>query len=84
MRLPGDWSSQSRFARAAFIKLNAVSGDSELESVNQFFHIMGTVDTPRGCCDPGNGKYQITYYTSYGSSLIRYELVSREQILMQN
>ena len=42
--LPGDLSSQSRFVRAAFVKLNSVSGDSEEESVSQFFHILGSVD----------------------------------------
>lgn len=62
--LPGDWSSQSRFVRAAFVKLNSVSGDSEMDSVNQFFHILGSVDNQRGCCDLGEGKYEITYYTS--------------------
>ena len=62
--LPGDLSSQSRFIRAAFTKMNAVSGDSELESVSQFFHILGSVDHPRGCCDVGDGKFEITIYTS--------------------
>ncbi len=62
--LPGDLSSQSRFVRAAFTKLNAVSGESELESVSQFFHILGSVDQPRGCCDLGGGKYQVTLYTA--------------------
>ena len=38
--LPGDVSSQSRFIRAAFVKLNSRSGESEQESVNQFFHIL--------------------------------------------
>jgi len=38
--LPGDLSSPSRFVRAAFTKMNSVSGSSELESVNQFFHIL--------------------------------------------
>lgn len=62
--LPGDLSSQSRFVRAAFIKMNSVSGDSESESVSQFFHILGAVDQQRGCCDAGDGKYEITIYTS--------------------
>lgn len=62
--LPGDLSSQSRFVRAAFVKLNSVSGDSETESVGQFFHILGSVEQQRGCCDLGNGKYEITIYTS--------------------
>ena len=39
--LPGDLSSSSRFAKVAFTKLHSVSGDSENESVNQFFHILG-------------------------------------------
>lgn len=38
--LPGDLSSQSRFVRAAFVKMNSVSGDSEQESVSQLFHIL--------------------------------------------
>ncbi len=62
--LPGDLSSTSRFARVAFVKMNAVSGDSEEESVSQFFHILGSVDQQRGCCDVGEGKFEITLYTS--------------------
>lgn len=61
--LPGDLSSQSRFARASFVKMNSVSGVSEEESVSQFFHIMNSVDQQRGCCDLGDGKYEITIYT---------------------
>ena len=61
--LPGDLSSTSRFARAAFARANSVSGSSEKESVSQFFHILGFVDQPRGCCNV-NGKYEITLYTS--------------------
>lgn len=62
--LPGDLSSQSRFVRAAFTKMNAVSGDSEDESISQFFHILGSVEQQRGCCDIGGGKYEMTIYTS--------------------
>lgn len=62
--LPGDLSSQSRFVRVAFTKMNSVSGDTESESVSQFFHILGSVDQQRGCCDVGDGKYEITIYTS--------------------
>ena len=62
--LPGDLSSQSRFVRVAFTKMNSVSGESETESVSQFFHILGSVDQQRGCCDMGDGKYEITIYTS--------------------
>ena len=62
--LPGDLSSQSRFIRVAFTKMNAVSGESELESVSQFFHILGSVDQQRGCCEVDDGVYEITLYTS--------------------
>lgn len=62
--LPGDLSSQSRFVRAAFTKMNSVSGDSEPESVGQFFHILGSVEQTRGCSETGAGKYEMTLYTS--------------------
>lgn len=62
--LPGDLSSQSRFVRASFVKMNSVSGKSEKESVNQFFHILGSVEQQRGCCVTDSGKYEITVYTS--------------------
>ena len=63
MGLPGDLSSQSRFVRAAFVKMNAVSGDGETESVSQFFHILNSVDQQRGCCVLDNGMCEITLYT---------------------
>ncbi len=62
--LPGDLSSASRFVRVAFTKLHSISGDSEAESVSQFFHILGSVDQQRGCCEVDDGKYEITLYTS--------------------
>lgn len=62
--LPGDLSSQSRFVRVAFTKMNSVSGNTENESVSQFFHILGSVEQQRGCCDVGDKKYEITIYSS--------------------
>lgn len=111
--LPGDLSSESRFVRAAFVKMNSVSGDTEDESISQFFHILGSVCQQKGCCCLGDGKYEITYYssccntdkgiyyyTSYDnhqisaiclyrerlntSCLIRYPVISSEQIRWQN
>ena len=111
--LPGDLSSRSRCVRAAFVKMNSVSGESESESVSQFFHILGAVDQQRGCCDVGEGAFEITiytsccnadkgiyYYTTYenhqitavdmhrenldGSALVRYPLITGEQIYRQN
>lgn len=61
--LPGDLSSQSRFVRAAFVKMNSVSQDGEKESVSQFFHILNSVDNQRGCCQLDDGEYEISIYT---------------------
>lgn len=64
MGLPGDLSSQSRFVKVAFTKMNSTSGESEMESVSQFFHILGSVEQQKGCCEVAPGKYEITLYTS--------------------
>lgn len=62
--LPGDYSSASRFVKAAFVKLNSVSGSSETESVNQFFHILKSVEMPKGSVHLGKDLYEMTIYTS--------------------
>lgn len=81
--LPGDWSSASRFVRAAFVKANSICGSLEEESVSQFFHILDTVGEPEGCVRLEEGKCHITvyasccntdlgiyYYTTYGNRQI--------------
>lgn len=80
--LPGDLSSASRFVKAAFTKLNSISGDSEVESVSQFFHILVSVEQQKGCCkvEKGfehtiyssccNANKGIYYYTTYNNSQI--------------
>ena len=62
--LPGDLSSQSRFIRAAFVKMNSVSKEEEKESVSQFFHILNSVEQQRGCCELDDEIFEITIYTS--------------------
>lgn len=61
--LPGDLSSSSRFVRAAFHKLNSVCENDEISSVSQFFHILGSVEQIKGCCEIED-KYEVTVYTS--------------------
>lgn len=61
--LPGDLSSQSRFIRASFVKMNSVSEEGEKESVSQFFHILNSVDQQRGCNQLEDSQYEITIYT---------------------
>ena len=62
--MPGDWSSQSRFVKASFVKMNSVCGTSEAESVSQFFHILSSVEHPRGCVVMNENHYEITLYSS--------------------
>ena len=64
MGRPGDLSSASRFVRAAFTKLHAHAGESESESISQFFHILGSVAQQRGCVRLEDGSYEFTIYSS--------------------
>ena len=85
--LPGDLSSMSRFVRVAFTKMNGQSKDNERDSVNQFFHILGSVEQQRGCCEVDDGKYEITIYTSCWNSqkgIYYYTTYNRRQITAVN
>lgn len=62
--MPGDLSSVSRFVRTAFTKENSKCGDTEEEMVSQFFHILGSAEQQRGCCEVKEGEYEFTIYTS--------------------
>ncbi len=62
--LPGDLSSASRFVKATFTKMNSISGDSESESISQFFHILASVEQQRGCVHMKEDQYEITIYSS--------------------
>ncbi len=62
--LPGDFSSMSRFVKAAFVKANSLSETGEEESVSQFFHILKSVEMPRGCVQIGKENYEFTRYSS--------------------
>lgn len=93
MGLPGDASSMSRFVKAAFVKMNSLSGDSEAESVSQFFHILKSVEMQNGCVKLKPEVYEITlyssccntdrgiyYYTTYGNSRINAVDMHRENL----
>ena len=62
--LPGDFSSASRFVKAVFVKEKSQFGKSEKECVNQFFHILRSVEMPKGCVVAKNGEYEYTRYSS--------------------
>jgi len=62
--LPGDFSSASRFVKAAFVKLNSPEEKEDDAAVRQLFHILGAVSMPRGSVAADSGLYEITRYTS--------------------
>ena len=90
--LPGDLSSASRFVRAAFVKLNSICGEGEVESVSQFFHILTSVEQQKGCCKVEKGYEHtiyssccntdrgIYYYTTYNNSRIIGVDMNRENL----
>lgn len=62
--LPGDYSSASRFVRAAFIKGNSTFFDNHEENIAQFFRILRSVEVPHGCVSLENGSKVYSLYTS--------------------
>ncbi len=61
--LPGDSSSMSRFVRGSFTRLNSICGETESESISQFFHILDSVSQTNGCVRV-NDKFEKTVYAS--------------------
>lgn len=90
--LPGDFSSMSRFVRAAFVRTNAVFEGGETEKVSQFFHVLQSVAQPEGCVRVGdaferteysaccNASRGIYYYTTYRNSRIHGATIHRENL----
>ena len=61
--LPGDFSSPSRFVRAAFVNAHA-EGTPDEDAVSRFFHVMESVSVPNGCVRTERGECVRTVYTS--------------------
>ncbi len=64
MGLPGDYSSGSRFIKAAFTAYNSNTDGTETSNAAQFFHILSSVSLPRGCVKASNGEFATTRYSS--------------------
>lgn len=62
--LPGDFSSPSRFLRAAFAAAHTQSGASEREEVARFFHVAASVEVPLGCVQAEDGSPVCSVYTA--------------------
>ena len=61
--LPGDWSSASRFVRAAFVRGNAVPEETPEGNAAQFFHMLDAVAMPKGAVLVQDGKPDYTVYS---------------------
>lgn len=60
--LPGDYSSSSRFAKAAFLNLNVPSSDDGDEAAHRFYGILDGVAFLPGTAYNENGKPETTVY----------------------
>ncbi len=61
--LPGDLSSMSRFVRMVFHSQMAMCEETEESCVSQFFHLLGSVEMPRGSCQMDQGGLELTLYS---------------------
>ncbi len=62
--LPGDYSSASRFVRAAFVKDHIAPCKTKADNIMQFFHLLRAVEMPLGCVTLENGSKAYSLYTS--------------------
>ncbi|WP_412989418.1 choloylglycine hydrolase family protein [Pediococcus siamensis] len=65
--LPGDYTSVSRFVRAAFIRENTEKAASISGSVNALSHILNSVEIPKGVKADNEGGCDYTQYRGYMS-----------------
>ena len=62
--LPGDFSSQSRFVRASFLRKNSPPMEKEEDCVGQVFHILESVSQPKGSVITEKGGHFTTHYSA--------------------
>ncbi len=61
--LPGDFSSEARFVRAAYLKEKVAQKKTDEASLHQFFRMLSLVSVPEGCVT----KEGRAHYTRYSS-----------------
>lgn len=66
--LPGDYSSPSRFVRAAYVNAHYPQKASEEENVSRTFHTLQQVAMVDGCAAMSSGQFEKTIYTGLFSS----------------
>lgn len=91
MGLPGDYSSRSRFSKAYYVKQHSIC--EPWEEIGQVFHILKSVEQPKGCVRLQNGGLEKTiyssccdmrkgiyYYTTYENSQISAVSLKKEEL----
>ena len=71
MGMPGDWSSPSRFVRAAFVKFNYAAPETGA-TAHDFLRMLDVVFVPRGCVDTEDGFQYTVYSCCCDTALGRY------------
>ncbi|MGK9146766.1 choloylglycine hydrolase [Plantibacter flavus] len=69
--IPGDYSSPSRFVRAAYVNGHYPEKASEEENVSRAFHTLQQVAMVEGAAAMGSGEFEKTIYTGLFSSRTR-------------
>lgn len=62
LALPGSYVSNHRFVRTAFLKKHMVTSEDITETVNEIFHVLDSVNIPKGIDLHDNGAMDYTQY----------------------
>ncbi|MCD7113319.1 choloylglycine hydrolase [Limosilactobacillus agrestis] len=66
--LPGGMDSESRFVKVTFTKMHAPAGNSEVENITNYFHILQSVEQQKGLDEVAPDTFEYTIYSD-GSNL---------------
>lgn len=66
--IPGDYSSPSRFVRAAYVNAHYPTQAGEADNVSRAFHTLQQVAMVDGCAAMASGEFEKTLYTGLFSS----------------
>ncbi|MGY3765153.1 choloylglycine hydrolase family protein [Vagococcus vulneris] len=74
--MPGDYTSESRFVRSAFMREHIEETTGTEQGLNAIFHILATCDIPKGVKKHDNGALD---YTQYKAAM---DLTNRDYYMM--
>lgn len=81
--LPGGMAADDRFVKVAFTKFNSVAASDELSSVNQYFHVLQSVEQQKGVDEVGPHQFEYTIYSNcynQDQKLMYYTTYSNHQL----